>query len=132
MLGLAVLLADGNGRGGGDLHSDNPIIGPWAGDRIVIAGDYADEGKFLESETKGRKRKKKEEGPGTLYGAARRGYRDVSRQVLRALADDEYIAEDLKDTESRPMGTRVRGGLSRYDYAMLDDEAAAALERDRE
>jgi hypothetical protein len=42
MLGLAVLLADGNGRGGGDLHADNPIIGSWAGDRIVIAGDYAD------------------------------------------------------------------------------------------
>ena len=47
MTGLAVLLADGNGRGGGDLHSKNPIIGSWAGDRIVIAGDYADPGKFI-------------------------------------------------------------------------------------
>ena len=43
---LAILLADGNGRGGGDLHSDNPVIGSWAGDRIAIAGDYADEGKI--------------------------------------------------------------------------------------
>lgn len=34
--GLAVLLADGNGRGGGDLYSDHPVIGSWAGDRIAI------------------------------------------------------------------------------------------------
>jgi len=47
MLGLAVLLADGNGRGGGDLRSNRPIVGSWAGDRIVIAGDYADEGNFV-------------------------------------------------------------------------------------
>src|ERR1700687_4252781 len=40
MCGLAILLASGNNRGGGDLHSDHPIIGSWAGDRIVIAGDY--------------------------------------------------------------------------------------------
>lgn len=47
MTALAVLLADGNGRGGGDLHSDDPLIGSWAGDRIVIAGDYGDAGKFV-------------------------------------------------------------------------------------
>ena len=47
LAGLAILLADGNGRGGGDLNSDNPIVGSWAGDNIVIAGDYADEGKFV-------------------------------------------------------------------------------------
>lgn len=45
---LTVLLADGNGRGGGDLHCDDPLIGSWAGDRIVIAGDYADPGRFME------------------------------------------------------------------------------------
>lgn len=44
MMGLAALLADGNGRGGGDLRVTHPIIGSWAGDRIVIAGDYADPG----------------------------------------------------------------------------------------
>ncbi len=49
MTALAVLLADGNGRGGGDLHSEDPIIGSWAGDRIVIAGDYADPGNFMEN-----------------------------------------------------------------------------------
>lgn len=32
-------------RGGGDLEPD-PIIGRWAGDRIVIVGDYAEPGDF--------------------------------------------------------------------------------------
>ncbi|MCC6150966.1 MAG: hypothetical protein IT461_12000 [Planctomycetes bacterium] len=50
MLALALLLADGCGRGGGDYHAkkdatpDTSLIGRWKGDRIVIAGDYADPG----------------------------------------------------------------------------------------
>src|SRR5262245_16704085 len=42
---LAVLLADGNDRGG-DFRGGHPVVGSWAGDRIVVAGDYADEGLF--------------------------------------------------------------------------------------
>jgi hypothetical protein len=41
--GLSVLLASSNGQGGGDLNVDegwDDIPGRWAGDRIVIAGDY--------------------------------------------------------------------------------------------
>jgi len=49
MTGLAILLAD---RGSVDLHSDSPIIGSWAGDRVVIAGTYADIGKFISEEFK--------------------------------------------------------------------------------
>jgi hypothetical protein len=37
---LFLLLANSNGRGGGDAK-DHPMIGRWAGDRIVIQGDYA-------------------------------------------------------------------------------------------
>ena len=36
---LAIVLADGNNRGGGDLRSDMPIIGSWAGQRIGIVDD---------------------------------------------------------------------------------------------
>lgn len=36
MFALVVLLADSNGRGGGDLDSEHPIIGRWAGNRIGI------------------------------------------------------------------------------------------------
>ena len=38
---LFLLLANSNGRGGGDVE-EHYLIGSWAGDRIVIQGDYAD------------------------------------------------------------------------------------------
>ena len=83
MTGLAILLADGNGRGGGDLHSEHPIIGSWAGDRIVIAGDYADEGKWDDEE-------------GALYSAAEEpAWEDISDQVIEAMSDDSYICKSL-------------------------------------
>lgn len=47
MTGLAILLAVGNGQGGGDLRSNHPIIGSWAGDRIAIVGDSAEDYKEI-------------------------------------------------------------------------------------
>jgi len=96
------LLADGNNRGGGDLHSDHPIIGSWAGDRIVIAGDYADKGKFTDDPSR------------NLYRVAGEEFMDISRQVLRAMADDCYLAEEMK------RNTTWEGEHSQrvYDYAM--------------
>lgn len=38
---LFLLIANSNGRGGGDAE-DHPLIGRWAGDRIVVQGDYAE------------------------------------------------------------------------------------------
>jgi hypothetical protein len=85
---LAVLLADGNGRGGGDLHSANTIIGSWAGDPIVIAGDYADEGKFLPAD----------KSDITLYDIATDEGKDISHLVLDALMEDRWFREDfIKD-----------------------------------
>lgn len=48
MMALGLLLASGNGRGGGDCRSSNILIGSWAGDRVVVAGDYGDEGLYIE------------------------------------------------------------------------------------
>lgn len=39
--GLWLLLANSNGRGGGDAR-EHPMVGRWAGDRIVVQGDYAE------------------------------------------------------------------------------------------
>lgn len=36
---LACLLADGNNRGGGDLRTDDPIVGSWAGCQIGLVSD---------------------------------------------------------------------------------------------
>jgi hypothetical protein len=85
---LAVLLADGNGRGGGDLNSSNDIIGSWAGDPIVIAGDYADDGKFLPADKQDT----------TLYSVVDVEGKDISHLVLDALMEDRWFREDfIKD-----------------------------------
>jgi len=100
MTGLAILLADGNGRGGGDLETDNPIVGSWAGDRIVIAGDYADGGKFLPSTTESELQKIADDcfTPGynkpenvNLFHYAKYRFNDISKQVIAAMEDDSYL-----------------------------------------
>jgi hypothetical protein len=40
--GLWLLLANSNGRGGGDALK-HAMVGRWAGDRILVQGDYAEE-----------------------------------------------------------------------------------------
>ena len=84
LAGLAILLTDGNGRGGGDLHSENDIIGSWAGDNIVVAGDYADAGKFVK------------EPEHTLYEVASSEGEDISVKVLDALFDDQYFFSEFR------------------------------------
>ena len=84
LAGLAILLADGNGRGGGDLHSENDIVGSWAGDNIVVAGDYADAGKFVK------------EADRNLYCLATNEGEDISVKVLDALFDDQYFFSEFR------------------------------------
>lgn len=152
MTGLAILLASGNGRGGGDLYRSGPaykmgkvkphqkvdhswtspnrkgtkeilheiripsIIGSWAGDRVVIAGDYADTnlfgikaGKKPVSYKYGRKKKDTatvQPENQNLYSLieidqhlpkAERKWRDISLDVIRAMKDDSYLAKSMKD-----------------------------------
>lgn len=86
LAGLAILLADGNGRGGGDLNSENEIVGSWAGDNIVIAGDYADTGKFVKINEQ------------NLYEVCQAQGEDISLKVLDALFDDTYFFDDFRKT----------------------------------
>lgn len=89
MLALGILLADGNGLGGGDLQDveDLPIVGSWAGNRIVIVGDYA--------ETKYRGIK------APLYDTAKANFVDVSARVWEAILRDpverEITARRIKE-----------------------------------
>ncbi len=39
--GLWLLLANSSGRGGGDAR-EHSLVGRWAGDRILVQGDYAE------------------------------------------------------------------------------------------
>ena len=84
LAGLAILLADGNGRGGGDLNSENQIVGSWAGDNIVVAGDYADQGKFVKTTDQ------------NLYEVCTAEGEDISLKVLDALCDDRYFFEEFR------------------------------------
>lgn len=86
MTGLAILLADGNGRGMGDVHSNHSVIGSWAGDRIIISGDYADN---LPGEEY------------NLYNLASVEYEEISAQVIEAMCDDENLREALDTKLSR-------------------------------
>lgn len=86
MSGLAILLASGNGRGGGDLNSDSPVVGSWAGDQIVIAGDYGDDGLYVPDGF-----------DGNLYQYAYENYRDISPLVWEALLGDHYLRQEMQE-----------------------------------
>jgi hypothetical protein len=114
LLGLAVLLADGNGRGGGDLRLDDipekvgrhklrpGLVGSWAGDPIVI--DYADRGNHMiglegiAEEVLEKVRGEYEEEDRAeiqtlnnvnLYTAARVAFEDISDDVIRLVGAAE-------------------------------------------
>lgn len=102
---LALLLAKDNGRGLGDLHVAMPdmpldtwekadyglkrvrtpcahLVGSWAGDRIVITGDY------------GNNLPGKDE---NLYSLARREYEDLSAPLRELINCDTWLREKFKD-----------------------------------
>lgn len=101
--GIALLLSNSNGRGGGDLYVGygedlktndgngnytltpkgaeiqariKAISGRWAGDRIVVQGDYAEAGD-------------------PAYILDTEDYTDISQLVVDALVTDAYLAEKL-------------------------------------
>jgi hypothetical protein len=101
VIALALLLAQDNGRGIGDLHVAPPdaplerwerngfervrtphahLVGSWARDRIVIAGDYGD--KLPESEE-------------TLHTLALRTFEDVSAPLRELIACDPWLKRRL-------------------------------------
>lgn len=138
---LAILLCDGNGRGGGDLFGSTclkckghgsfgdfgdedyrvcesckgarrdpapEIVGSWAGDRIVLAGDYADGKRFVSDEDQKRYIERALAYGQTPEEAARNanlyqaiheesGWKDVSLAAMRALALDNYVRQQFID-----------------------------------
>jgi hypothetical protein len=73
---LAVLLSSGNGEGLGDLKSEKPIVGSWAGDRIVVCGSLSNKDNLFSS----------------------RKFKNVGKEIILALADDSYVRESLMQT----------------------------------
>jgi hypothetical protein len=112
MAGLSILLADGNGRGGGDISEDplSGIVGRWAGDRIVIAGDYADTGRFVTKDMvkglvddDGNPRSPKTINIHTVTDSP--NFKDISFDVIFALMADSYVrGEYIKSPSSYAFG----------------------------
>jgi hypothetical protein len=115
------LLANSNGRGGGDLHTENPTVGSWAGDRIVVAGDYAeigDKGELDDNEN--------------LYRKCSEGkFEDISYKIMAALADDSYIYEELEKL-AVSMKDWSPERADRILCALADSETAIKLEEARQ
>ena len=84
---LAILLADGNGRGGGDFDAEKSkyanLVGSWAGDRIVIAGDYGDDGKFGAPKDQ------------NIHSFANDTFTDISDKVVILMSNDSDLKESL-------------------------------------
>jgi hypothetical protein len=98
---LSILLADGNGRGGGDFMVEDKLVGSWAGDRIVIAGDYADEGKFIEVEKQVREKLIKDGNNSNLYSFAEEHFKDISKKVLQLMLQDDYIGSVINKEKQK-------------------------------
>lgn len=85
---LGYLLVKSDGGGGGDLQ-ENPLVGYWAGDEILLIGDY-DSSK--------------------LYQEADETYTDISTTVLSAMQNESGIFDEGEDVGGRRsyMGTYIK------------------------
>ena len=98
MTALALLLADSNGRGGGDLNVKNDpykLVGSWAGDAIVITGDYGDPGKLYRTAPEDDKPTDERGNELNLYSYAQAAFCDISKPIKEVMSADRYIAESL-------------------------------------
>jgi hypothetical protein len=105
---LAVLLASSNGKGGGDLHMDGKspwfgVPGSWAGDRIVVAGDYDDD---PESPGCGVYEACSEQEPPPLAqlveaNGERVSWEDISHVVLGCLLEDDWFRHNFLNLPAR-------------------------------
>lgn len=103
---LIVLLASSNGQGGGDLDTENldkeeiDLIGSWAGDRIVVVGDYDERFRFVPEEFQGALCKNgtkfgyNEFAPGKLrpaclFQCAMEFFEDISDKIIKVIAKAE-------------------------------------------
>ncbi|MEM7117576.1 MAG: hypothetical protein AAF614_34405 [Chloroflexota bacterium] len=74
MSALALLLAKSSGTGGGDFESE--MTGAWAGNRIVIIGDYDESGLFQQVSDE---------------------YADISLDLVRVMMQDEYCGKKFRE-----------------------------------
>ena len=95
---LCVLLACSNNRGGGDLNSDNPLCGSWAGDRIAIIGDYWEQDEADRTGIPTWEDMAEEDDEGNPKPSK---FTDISRDVLKVLCEDKWFRDELLESVAR-------------------------------
>lgn len=101
---LVMLLAASNGRGGGDFHSESPLVGSWAGDSVAFIGDYSESDDLLGVDAP------------TVYNQCDSGkFKNISAQVREMMAEEldiHYTGEpdSWLDVEKGPAPKPTRKG----------------------
>lgn len=109
---LAILLADGNDRGAGDLRVDAPVIGSWKGSRIALIDDVVVDANLSEPGV--------EDVP--LYKQITSLGKDVTETVIAAFEGaDEGLLSSLALNSSLPLS--VQRKMSDEGRQMLSDLA---------
>lgn len=123
---LHILLACSNGRGGGDFHVDSPLIGSWAGDRIAVVGDYAEDSDIkrwhIRAKAAYTNASEAHEAHGEL---TKKGWRDISwdmATLMEQLFEGKFKIHDYaKDRED--------GWMSWMDWVPKQPRAYTELEK---
>jgi hypothetical protein len=98
MLGLCALLARDDGGGGGDFLAHNPLVGSWAGDRILIVGDYGRPGRDVTPEDiKAYQDQEHVSETPDLYEAACALFENVSDSIYAILCDYDNLKKHMRD-----------------------------------
>lgn len=102
---LAILLADGNGRGGGDLNSESEMVGSWAGDKIgvITATDIVPEFSLPGKESE------------PLLPQIIQVGRDISQDILEVVAKAEgtnFVAAGFQTDCAIPLSIQKRSFFS--------------------
>jgi hypothetical protein len=105
MTALAILLASSNGQGGGDLHLPHDssfagLPGRWAGDRIVVAGDYDEREGSPGCGVYGRCNEVSPVEEIANVGEATGAFTDISYEVLGCLLEDDGFRSDYLNVTS--------------------------------
>ncbi|CAM1340937.1 hypothetical protein [Tenacibaculum amylolyticum] len=105
----------------GDPNSDKIYIGVWAGDKIVIAGDYDD------ADTNGVKTSTFDDSNRNLYDMVESEYENITDDIIKWLANDEETAEMLAKRAER--NSKLLQKLSNLVFIDKNSQMKESLEK---